>query len=242
MITTSDAKLLIVSLEGVETLESALRTLTGDEIVSVYSLLYHYRTWGSNELIKWWREISHAWWPQKFYEVPCIFLSLWKPVQNLMFCVKTVFAARQCTRTPSGWIYGYKLSRFAMKGGITMNYWTFCLLDSRDVDLTSDKEEIFLRSVQIGKVTSSEFSKIFSSNWITNTDGSVHFNATHFFDGSTIDPPIDVKYWKGSIYFVMKATTIKHKEAFDLKSLMHSSVDLLAFVKLNMSLCSLSNA
>ena len=49
MITTVDAKLLMVDFEGVKTLESALRVWTEDEIISLCSLLAHYRTRGSIE-------------------------------------------------------------------------------------------------------------------------------------------------------------------------------------------------
>ena len=83
-------------------------------------------------------------------------------------------------RTSDDCIDGDKSSEFVMKCGITMNFWIFYLLDPVDVELISDGEETFLRFFQIGKVTSYEFSKKFSSNWITNADGPDPFSATHF--------------------------------------------------------------
>ena len=86
------------------------------------------------------------------------------------------------------------------------------------------------------------FFKKISLNWIANADGPNPFNATHFFDGSEIDPPISVKLCNRINSSVMLATEIKHKEEFSLKLAMHSYVDLLVFVKLKMSLCCLSNS
>ena len=56
-----------------------------------------------------------------------------------------------------GYIDGDELSEFAMKGGIAMNFRIFCLLNPENVGLTSEWEEISLRFVYIGKVTSSKF-------------------------------------------------------------------------------------
>ena len=46
---TADAKFLMVSFEGEETLESALSVWPGNIIFYVCSFLAYSRTWGSNE-------------------------------------------------------------------------------------------------------------------------------------------------------------------------------------------------
>ena len=155
------------------------------------------------------------------------------------FALKLFFAARQCTRTSDGCIYGDKSSEFSMKSEIDMNFRIFCFLNPGDVELTSDVEEILLRFIQFGNFASYEFSKIISLNWIANSDGPDPFNANHFFGGSSIDPPISVKWWNRSISLIMGATTKQHKDAFDLKFSMHYSVNLIAFVNINMSFCCL---
>ena len=165
-----------------------------------------------------------------------------KLFNTLVFSSKLVVGASQCMRMSDGSIDGDKSREFDMKGGIAMNFQIFCLLYPWDIELTSDGEYNFLRFVQLGKVTSSKFSRLFNSNLTTNADGPNPFNATQFFNGSSMDTQISVKWQKRSISFLMRATTMQHKEDFYLKFSMHSSVNLLAFVKLKISFCCLSNA
>ena len=62
-----------------------------------------------------------------------------------------------------------------------------------------------------------------------------------FFYGSEIDPQIYLKWWNKDISFVMVVTAMKHKEEFEFNLLMHSSINLIFFVKLKMSFFCLSN-
>ena len=53
MIMTSDYKLIMVAFDGAEKVDFAISVWTRDDIVSVCSVLAHYRTWVPMNQCKW---------------------------------------------------------------------------------------------------------------------------------------------------------------------------------------------